>query len=228
MLGKRHTVTPRFQGRFMTCVKAPGGRPFYYASFCDCTPRAERFFAAVCGNHVTVCELRADGHIDFRQVYADEDTEEQFYTCAWTLAPRESSDGNPASSLPSTDARDPSSAEAGVPSKTSPGPPPKDAVLLIVAGFRGIIKLIDCRTCKLVGALLDYVDCVRWVGDLIMSKSTDNTIVLWRPVTTGPDAHDILVLREYCMRGAEVCWFVRFGLTKHMHQLVCGESVRKT
>ena len=69
----------------------------------------------------------------------------------------------------------------------------------------------------------DYVDCVRWVGDLLISKSTDNKLVLWRPCV-GREKHDVIVLREYCMRGAEVCWFVRFGLTRTLHQVVCGNS----
>ena len=379
----RGPTTSRFQGKFMTCVKAPGGRPFYYASFCDCNPRAQRFFAAVCGNHVTVCELRRDGHIDFRQVYADEDSEEQFYTCAWTLAPKlddsfplQQNDKDE-SNLAQNDSIDDEATKTdqikatedditslekrsspadkiserlkNAEKKSVPDSPgqmksndqPEDAVLLIVAGFRGIIKLIDCRTCTLVGSLIghgnhvnevrvhtknpellfsasrdeslrlwnlktrtcvaifagdqghrdqvlsvdvhylgssmvsasmdntikiwdldtvkirnaienshspptessvapfkttflhfpsfstrrvhtDYVDCVRWVGDLLLSKSTDNTIVLWRPVRNGTDSADAMILREYCMRGAEVCWFVRFGITKQMHQLVCG------
>ena len=391
----RQPAVPRFNGKFMTCVKAPGGRPYYYASFCDCVPRAERFFAAVCGNHVSVCELRADGHIDFRQVYADEDTEEQFYTCAWTLAPKttpgntsscsirdsekhskgvigddvdaETGDGDSKSYANSdsdvgikSQVQSPASSSSSLSSSAVPSPKPiqtnlclpesdagarpDDAVLLIVAGFRGIIKLIDCHTCTLAGTLIghgnhvnelmvhpkdsnllfsasrdeslrmwnlktrtcvvifagdkghrdqvlsvdvhylassivsasmdntikiwdldtvqirtsidnsynppseysvipfkttfsqfpsfstrrvhtNYVDCVRWVGDLLISKSTDNTIVLWRPIMIGPDSYDVLVLREYCMRGADVCWFVRFGLTKQMHQVVCGTCI---
>ena len=303
-----------FVPKFMTCLKSPDGRPFYFASFCSCIPRAERFFAAVCGNHVTICELRADGHIDVRQIYADSDEEEQFYTCAWIRSP------------------DPNA--------------PKDSVLLLVAGFRGIIKMIDCKTCTLKGALIghgnhvneicvhpidsnlvisasrdeslrlwniktkvcvaifagdqghrdqvlsvgihmsgnslasasmdncikiwaldspamiksiadsyapppktstvpyktrtvhfptfstrkvhtDYVDCVRWVGDLLISKSTDNKLILWRPSINEKEKQDVIILREYCMRGAEVCWFVRFGLSSDASQVVCGNSAGK-
>jgi len=313
-LKRRKPGQTRFSGKFMTCIKSPEGRPFYFASFCDCVKRAERFFAAVCGNHVTVCELRSDGHIDLRQVYADSDEEEQFYTCAWIKDPDADADS--------------------------------DAVLLLVAGFRGIIKIIDCKTCTLKGALIghgnhvnelcvhpidsnlivsasrdeslrmwniktrvcvaifagdqghrdqvlsvdihmtgqsmasasmdncikiwaldspamvagikesyapppetasvpyktrfahfptfstrkvhtDYVDCARWVGNLLLSKSTDNKLILWRPSLGGDEKTDVVVLREYCMRGAEICWFVRFGLTSDTSQVVCGNSAGK-
>ena len=118
-------------------------------------------------------------------MYTDEDTEEQFYTCAWTLAPRESSDGDPATSLPLLDARDSPVSEPDAPSGASPGPPPKDAVLLIVAGFRGIIKLIDCRTCKLVGALLGHGNHVNELmvhpkdPNLLFSASRDESLRMW-------------------------------------------------
>jgi polycomb protein EED len=71
----------------------------------------------------------------------------------------------------------------------------------------------------------DYVDCVRWMGDLIMSKSTGDKICLWKPnPLRKPDA--VTVLREFVMHDAEI-WFVRFDVDPMLEGLVCGNRSGK-
>ena len=68
----------------------------------------------------------------------------------------------------------------------------------------------------------DYVDCVRWVGNLILSKSTENKIVLWKPdVQRRKDA--IIVLRELVLDGADI-WFLRFALSEDLSKVAVGNK----
>lgn len=65
-----------------------------------------------------------------------------------------------------------------------------------------------------------YVDCVQWLGDLILSKSTYNQIVMWQPdlantrhVTAAAYQlpEKVIVLRTFEIDNCNV-WFVRFGI----------------
>ncbi|TYZ61967.1 hypothetical protein PybrP1_000887, partial [[Pythium] brassicae (nom. inval.)] len=60
----------------------------------------------------------------------------------------------------------------------------------------------------------EYVDCVRMVGDLVLSKSRGHKVVLWKPnPSRGKDA--VTVLREYQFKDAEL-WFMKFGLDSQL------------
>ena len=71
----------------------------------------------------------------------------------------------------------------------------------------------------------DYVDCVRWVGNLLLSKSTGNEILLWKPDSTRrKDAATIL--RSYVFTDANI-WFVRFALDADCTLLAVGNKSGK-
>ncbi|DAZ94752.1 TPA: hypothetical protein N0F65_011568 [Lagenidium giganteum] len=68
----------------------------------------------------------------------------------------------------------------------------------------------------------DYVDCVRMVGDLILSKSTGNKVIFWKPnPSRGKDA--VTVLREYHYKDAEL-WFMKFGLDSQLEVMAVGNK----
>lgn len=66
-----------------------------------------------------------------------------------------------------------------------------------------------------------YVDDVTWIGELILSKSTQNELVLWRPKGNVYDAvkydmevapvEGVTVLRRFKYPHADL-WFLHFGL----------------
>jgi polycomb protein EED len=73
-------------------------------------------------------------------------------------------------------------------------------------------------------AHLNFVDCVQFLGDMILSKSTYNSIVLWMPdipedsptVANAKSAaysppSDVIVLRTFDLEHCNI-WFVRFSI----------------
>jgi polycomb protein EED len=82
---------------------------------------------------------------------------------------------------------------------------------------------------------LDYCDCVQFVGDLLLSKSIDETIVLWKPVMSDDDndksigrrrtiRNDVVALRDFDLRKCAV-WFVRFQTDANCRMLAAGNNV---
>lgn len=94
----------------------------------------------------------------------------------------------------------------------------------------------------------DYIDCVQYVGDLILSKSITNTIVLWKPDTSHfrrsrqttinddsaskyitsrpPRSGNVFPLREFQLSNCQV-WFIRFHTDADCRLLAIGNTVGK-
>jgi polycomb protein EED len=72
-----------------------------------------------------------------------------------------------------------------------------------------------------------YVDCVHWVGDLLVSKSLQNRLLLWEPKgereALASPASQFTVLEEY-MLDACVSWFIRFGIDCSRQLVACGNE----
>lgn len=76
----------------------------------------------------------------------------------------------------------------------------------------------------------DYVDCVRHVGDLLLSKSITNVVVLWKPDFAssknddlGRLQSDIIALREFRLKHCDV-WFVRLNADWDGRMMAVGNT----
>ena len=67
----------------------------------------------------------------------------------------------------------------------------------------------------------NYVDCVRWYNDCLLSKSVDSVVVFWQPEADPSRKGEVRLLRQLPLREADL-WFIRFGLDGPLRTLACG------
>ena len=65
----------------------------------------------------------------------------------------------------------------------------------------------------------DYVDCVQFIGDLLISKSTTNLLALWKTGTK----NGVIPLRDFPLTNCDV-WFVRFHTDPLCQMLAIGNT----
>ena len=73
----------------------------------------------------------------------------------------------------------------------------------------------------------NYVDCCRWFGDFILSKSVDNNIVCWKPGGLGNeksnDDKKTTVIQTLEVEHCEI-WFIRFSMDSGNKVLALGNT----
>ncbi|EEF39534.1 fertilization-independent endosperm protein, putative [Ricinus communis] len=74
----------------------------------------------------------------------------------------------------------------------------------------------------------NYVDCNRWLGDFVLSKSVDNEIVLWEPKTKeqSPGEGTVDILQKYPVPECDI-WFIKFSCDFHYNAAAIGNREGK-
>ncbi|CAM6101382.1 unnamed protein product [Calypogeia fissa] len=74
----------------------------------------------------------------------------------------------------------------------------------------------------------NYVDCTRWLGDFILSKSVDNEIVVWEPLLKEHSGTEgaVDVLQKYPVPECDI-WFIKFSCDFHFNTLAIGNREGK-
>ncbi|CAF1158541.1 unnamed protein product [Adineta ricciae] len=68
-----------------------------------------------------------------------------------------------------------------------------------------------------------YVDNVQWYGDVLLSRSADNTFCLWQPIISNTaKASSFKLLLKWIVHEKEYIWFLKFDICRAIQLLAIG------
>ena len=92
-----------------------------------------------------------------------------------------------------------------------------------LANFKTIV--VDTPVFSSTRVHADYVDCVGWLGDAVLSKSVDGEVKLWVPDAPNGVVHargsQFRLLSSFPLKNANL-WWIRFGISAARNVLACG------
>uniref|UniRef100_UPI00358FD194 polycomb protein EED isoform X2 n=1 Tax=Myxine glutinosa TaxID=7769 RepID=UPI00358FD194 len=257
--GKSKSKKCRFAFRCITVLKEDHGQPLFGVQFNWHSREGDPLvFATVGSNRVTLYECHPQGEIKLLQSYVDVETEENFYTCAWTY---DRITGHPLLAV---------AGSRGIIRIINPITMQciKDFDLqgekIMSCGMDHSLKLWRLNSERIQRAIRgsyeynlnktnrpfatqkihfpdfstrdihrNYVDCVRWLGDFILSKSCENAIVCWKPGnmndtvdTIKANEGNVTVLGRFDYSQCDI-WYMRFSMDFWQKMLALGNQVGK-
>lgn len=85
----------------------------------------------------------------------------------------------------------------------------------------------------------NYVDCCKWFGEFVLSKSCENTIVCWKPGQLDQEnlnkskqmkelsENKVTVIHKIGFKDCEI-WFVRFSMDRYQKLMALGNQIGRT
>lgn len=305
--------------KLMDSVKEDHGKALFGVNFnraAALLPEPKNIFATVGSNRTSIYECKPNGSLDLLQAYVDDNTEEIYYTCAWSY---DESNGDPILAVAGAlgiiriirpaqhkhvksftghgnainelqfHPKDPNlllsvskdhalrlwnlkthvciiifGGEKGHRDEVLSGDFILDGSRIISCGMDHLLKIWSLDTDEARDAIArsykydsskegrifdtlcihfptfstsavhsNYVDCVRWFGELVFSKSTDNRIVCWKPggearldldekkTAYFGDPVTILYCHEYSKCDI---WYVRFSIDPTFNLMAVGNQ----
>ena len=113
----------------------------------------------------------------------------------------------------------------------------RDAILVKSYEHSPVDKVRSFKTINVFSAKFstrdvhtNYVDCVRWLGALVLSKACENAIVCWKPELSKKGAssgigteHKTTILYTYTVPDSTI-WYIRFSMDMDYNILAAGNQ----